>query len=310
MAFPRTESGATAGPRGCRPSRNPGCPACRPDQEAQSPLSETFFRRPSFRGGNGSPQNPAPAGSPQFGHHRPIPVSDHCNDLRRHQSVGFTPLPHPGSPTVGARFCAAPWRGVSPSACQVSVCGTETCAAGHRTLPHSCAGWPSGAVRSMRPRTQRIQLVCRPPLPEVPVFSQGQMVREKAGRTVRLGVLPRGVYPAGRTGRTGSPKQTTDVRSMVSGYCRYLAVGGGGSAIPGSADRLFLHPAFVGTVPQFSSPFTLGRAWWWHLSGRQPLGGLPSEFLLARRGLVASFSQTLFARFGASLRGRETAFLW
>ena len=93
MAFPRRESGATAGPRGRRPSRNPGCPTRRPDQKAQSPLSETCLRRPSVGAGNGSPQNSAPAGSPQFGHNRPLPVSDHRNGLRRHQSVGFTPTP-------------------------------------------------------------------------------------------------------------------------------------------------------------------------------------------------------------------------
>ena len=85
--------------------------AARPDQEAQSPLSETFIRCPSVGGGNGSPQNSAPAGSPQFGHHRPLPVSDHRNGLRRHQSVGFTPLPHPRSPIVGGRSsCGLRWK--------------------------------------------------------------------------------------------------------------------------------------------------------------------------------------------------------
>src|SRR5215471_21593997 len=119
------------------------------------------------------------------------------------------------------------------------------------------------------------------------------MVREKAGGTVRLSVLPRGVYPAGRTGRAGYPKQTPDVRSIVPSHGRYPAVGGSRSPIPGSADRLFLHPAFVGTDPQFSSPFALCRAWWWHLPGRQPLGA--SRLLLARRHSVASLSKTVFA---------------
>jgi hypothetical protein len=31
-------------------------------------------------------------GSPQFGYHRPLPISDHYNGLCRHQSIGFTPL--------------------------------------------------------------------------------------------------------------------------------------------------------------------------------------------------------------------------
>jgi hypothetical protein len=162
MAFPRRESGATAGPRGRRPSRNPGCPTRRPDQKAQSPLSETCLRRPSVGAGNGSPQNSAPAGSPQFGHHRPLPVSDHRNGLRRHQSVGFTPLPCPGFPTVGRRCSCGLLLEVADivrahgeefrqaHARSLSV-GQKRVLHSIETLPHSRAGRPSGALRSMRP---------------------------------------------------------------------------------------------------------------------------------------------------------------
>ncbi len=86
----------------------------------------------------------------------------------------------------------------------------------------------------------------------------------------------------GRTGHPRSPKQTPDVRSVVSSDRRYL-VSVAADPHTGAQDRLFLHPAFLGTDPQRSSPFALCRAWRWHLPGRQPLGGLPSGLLPACR---------------------------
>ena len=67
---------------------------------------------------------------------------------------------------------------------ELSVRGAEACAARHRTVPHSGARRPSRTMRPMRPRTQRIQLVRGPPLPQVPVFRQGQVVGETAGGTL------------------------------------------------------------------------------------------------------------------------------
>src|SRR5664279_390936 len=135
------------------------------------------------------------------------------------------------------------------------------------------------------------------------------MAGEAAGRTLGVRVFPCRVYPAGGTGRAGPPKQTPDVRSVLSGYRRYLAVDCGGSATPGRADWLFLHPALVGTNPQFSSPPALCRARWRHLPGRQPLGGLPSRLLRARESPVAPFPKTLPPLSGANLRGRQAAVL-
>src|ERR1700756_4997826 len=106
----------------------------------------------------------------------------------------------------------------------------------------------------MRPRTQRLQFVLGPPLSQVPISGQSEVVGETAGRTVSVRVFSCRLHTAGRTGRAGPPEQTPDLRSVVSGYRRYLAVDSGRPETPGGADRLFLYPALVATDPQFPSP--------------------------------------------------------
>src|ERR1700693_5896008 len=145
----------------------------------------------------------------------------------------------------------------------------------------------------MRPRTERIQLVRGSSLPQVPVFSQSQVVGEAPGRTLRVRVFPCRIHAASGTRHTGAPKQTPDVRSVVSGYRRYLAVHCGGSGTPGGADRLFLHPALLGANAQLSSAPALRRARWRNLPGRQSLGGLPSRLLLACERPVVPFPEAL-----------------
>src|SRR5208282_204517 len=98
-------------------------------------------------------------------------------------------------------------------------------------------------------------------------------------------------------------------RSVVSGYGRHLTVHCRRSGTPGSADRLFLHPALLGANAPFSSPLALCRARWRNFPGRRPLGGLPSGLFLARERPVAPFPETLSPLFGAKLRGRESAIL-
>src|SRR5260370_39619829 len=98
----------------------------------------------------------------------------------------------------------------------------------------------------MGPWAYRIQLVRGPPLPQVPVFRQGQMVGEAAGRTLRVRVFPCRVYPACGTGRADPPKQTPAVRFVVSGSRPDLTGDCAGTGTPGGADRGFLHPAPAG----------------------------------------------------------------
>src|SRR5712691_4399510 len=103
----------------------------------------------------------------------------------------------------------------------------------------------------MRAPTERIQLVRGPPLPQVPIPSQGQVAGKASGRTFGVRIFPCGVYAASAPGSAGAPEQTPDVRSVVSGYRRDLAVDCGRSGTPRSADRLLLYPALVGANPQF-----------------------------------------------------------
>ena len=93
VAFPRARSPSAAEPRGRGPSRNAGFPSRRSDQETQPTLLTTRICRPSIRGRDRPPQDSAPAGSPQFSYHSPLPSSDHQHGLRHHQPIGSTPLP-------------------------------------------------------------------------------------------------------------------------------------------------------------------------------------------------------------------------
>src|SRR5260370_6807408 len=88
----------------------------------------------------------------------------------------------------------------------------------------------------------------------MPVFSQGQVVGEAAGRTLRVRVFPCRVHAARGTGCAGPPKQTPDVRSVLSAYPRYLAVDCAGSQTPWAANPPFLHPPPLRSTPQLSSP--------------------------------------------------------
>src|ERR1700688_903710 len=161
----------------------------------------------------------------------------------------------------------------------------------------------------MRARTQRLSFLWGPALPQVPISGQGQVAGKASIRAVAVRVFPCSVYPAGAAGRAGSTEQTRDVRSAVSGHGRNLAVDCRRSQAPRSPDRLFLHPAHLGTDPHASSPPALRSPWWRNLSGRQPLGGLPSRLLLTGAGPLPPFSKPLSPLLRGILCRREAPVL-
>src|SRR5713101_8433498 len=98
----------------------------------------------------------------------------------------------------------------------------------------------------MRPRTERIQLVCRSALSQVPVPGTSEVAGKTPGRTPALRVFSCSVYAASATGLPGPTEQTPDVRSVVPGYGRNSSIDRRRSEAPGRPDRLLLHPTYMG----------------------------------------------------------------
>src|ERR1035438_7112116 len=99
----------------------------------------------------------------------------------------------------------------------------------------------------MRPRTECLQLVRRSALSQVPVPGPSEVAGEASGRTPALRIFSCRVYAASATGHPGPTEQTPDIRSVVPGYGRNSSIDRGRSQAPGCPDRLFLHPAYLGT---------------------------------------------------------------
>src|ERR1700693_824591 len=99
----------------------------------------------------------------------------------------------------------------------------------------------------MRPRTERIQLVCRSALSQVPVPGPSEVAGKTPGRTPAVRVFSCRVYVASATGHPGPTEQTPDVRSVVPGHGRNSAIHRGRSQAPRGPDRLLLHPTQLGT---------------------------------------------------------------
>ena len=161
----------------------------------------------------------------------------------------------------------------------------------------------------MRPRTQRIQLVRRPPLSQVPVFRQGQMVGEAAGGALRVRVFPCRVYPARGTGRAGPPKQTpvydllfratADTLQSIAADPQHLGAQSGFFCVLHSwGQTLNFHPHLHCVVP--GGGISLDGSRW---VACRPGFFLPVNVLSCR------FRRTLPAISGANLRGRQTAVL-
>src|SRR5712692_1567113 len=159
----------------------------------------------------------------------------------------------------------------------------------------------------MRPRTERIQLVCRSALSQVPVPGPSEVAGKTPGRTPAVRVFSCRVYAASATGHPGPTEQTPDVRSVVPGYGRNSAIDRGRSEAPGCPDRLLLYPTHLGTDAHHSSASALRRAGWWNLAGRQPLGGLPSTLPVARACALDPVSPALSSLPRAGLHGWKAA---
>lgn len=79
----------------------------------------------------------------------------------------------------------------------------------HRDLPHGGAGRAPGRVPGVRRAARRVQLVPRPPLPEVPDARAGEVGRAAPGAHPPRAALPRGLHGAGcaaprRVGASGA----------------------------------------------------------------------------------------------------------
>src|SRR5712692_5400457 len=145
----------------------------------------------------------------------------------------------------------------------------------------------------MRPRTERIQLVCRSALSQVPVPGPSEVAGKTPGRTPAVRVFSCRVYAASATGHPGPTEQTPDVRSVVPGYGRNSSIDRRRSEAPGCPDRILLHPAYVGPDPHGASPSALCGARRRHLPGRYTLVGLPSALSLARARALEPVSPAL-----------------
>src|SRR5271156_5071411 len=159
----------------------------------------------------------------------------------------------------------------------------------------------------MLPRTECLQLVRRSALSQVPVPGPSEVAGEASGPTPAVRIFSCGLYAASPTGHSGITEQTPDVRSVVPGYGQNSSIDRGRSQAPGCPDRLLLHSAYLGTDTHDPSASALCRAGWWNLTGRQPLGGLPSAVLVTRACALEPVSPTLPSLYRAGLHGWKAA---
>src|ERR1700675_61736 len=145
----------------------------------------------------------------------------------------------------------------------------------------------------MRPRTERIQLVCRSALSQVPVPGPSEVAGKTPGRPPAVRVFSCSVHAASTTGHPGPTEQTPDLRSVVPGHGRNSSIYRGRSEAPGCPGLLLLHPAYLGAESHSASPSALCGARGRHLAGRQPLGGLPSTLPVARACALVPVSPAL-----------------
>ena len=101
--------------------------------------------------------------------------------------------PRPG----GRRHLPRPRARLAPGAARPPEPGSAQGHVGHRAVPQRGAGWARAALRGLRHRPDRLQLLPQPPLPEVPGARRATLARGAPGRSAAGGVLPRGLHAAG-----------------------------------------------------------------------------------------------------------------
>ena len=105
--------------------------------------------------------------------------------------------PHGAASPGGRRHLSRPWRGVAQGqrrSCQPRPVEGHV---GDRDLPHCRARRTRRALRGLRARTHRLQLLPQPPLPEVSGRRGAAMARRTRSRAAAGPLLPRRLHPAG-----------------------------------------------------------------------------------------------------------------
>jgi hypothetical protein len=115
----------------------------------------------------------------------------------------------------GGRCLPRAWCGLAPGAARPPERGPAEGDVSHRALPQRCAGRACPALRRLRARPDRLQLLPQPALPQVPGTGGAPLAGCARRRSAAGGVLPRGVHAARADRRTGLPEQGAAVRAAV-----------------------------------------------------------------------------------------------